>query len=229
MVAATLALYLEPLLVSHRIEDGGDEVRLNPASSLVPLLGTLRLRHPAPDSPGGSREPDARYTLQAVLLEVCLGGIFVGLGLHFHNDTRLALACLYTALLLQITLIDFHYRLVLNALSYPGAVLAIIGSLFWSGIGLGSALLGGAVALAAFLAIEIVGRGAMGRGDTKLAGLIGLMRGFPGSIAALIVGVFAGGIMAAGLLLTGKGRTHTFAYGPALAIGAVVSFFIGRH
>ena len=90
-------------------------------------------------------------------------------------------------------------------------------------------MLGGVVAFAIFLVIEIIGRGAMGRGDTKLATLIGAMRGMPAVLAALVLGILVGGVIAVALLLTGKGRHAYFAYGPALAIGAVFSFFIGKH
>ncbi len=129
-------------------------------------------------------------------------------------------------MLFEIALIDFHYRLVLNVLSYPGAVVALVGSLFWSGIGPGSALLGGLIALVIFGVIELVGRGAMGRGDTKLAVLVGLMRGYPAVWTALIGGVIIGGIAAAALLVSGSGRKQKFAYGPYLAAGAVLSLFL---
>jgi prepilin signal peptidase PulO-like enzyme (type II secretory pathway) len=54
------------------------------------------------------------------------------------------------------------------------------------------------------------------------------MRGFPAVWGAIVAGIIIGGVMAVGLLLSGRGRKTTFAYGPALAIGGVVSFFLGR-
>lgn len=156
--------------------------------------------------------------------------LFVALGVHFHTTSwLLVLACVYTTLLMEIAIIDFHYRLVLNLLSYPAVLVAFAGSFLWTGIGPTSALLGGAISFVSFLIIEFVGHGAMGRGDTKLATLIGVMRGFPGVASALIGGVITGGVMAALLLVTGRGRRSTFAYGPALAIGAFISFFISQH
>lgn len=164
-----------------------------------------------------------------LIFELLVGGTFAGLAWRFSDVRQLTLACLYVALLSQISLIDFHYRLVLNLLSYPSAIIAIIGSFFWSGLGIGSCLLGGLVAIAIFTVIEIVGRGAMGRGDTKLAAVIGLMRGFPAVWTALVSGIVVGGLVALILLLTGGKRKQAFAYGPSLAAGAIISFFVAAH
>jgi prepilin signal peptidase PulO-like enzyme (type II secretory pathway) len=168
------------------------------------------------------------YWVQALAFEVALGAIFLLFGLKFHVTAHLVLACVYTGLLFEMAVIDFHYRLVLNLLSFPSAAIAIAGASFWSSIGLESSLLGGLSALVLFFVIEVVGRGAMGRGDTKLAAVIGFMRGFPAVWGAIVAGILIGGVMAVGLLLSGRSRKTTFAYGPALAIGGVVSFFIGR-
>ena len=63
----------------------------------------------------------------------------------------------------------------------------------------------------------------MGAGDVKLAGVIGLMLGFPAAITALVIGIFLGGAAAIILLITHRaGRKSTFAYAPYLALGALV-------
>ena len=108
-------------------------------------------------------------------------------------------------------------------------VIAIAGSFFWWGIEPRYALFGGIVAFVFSLHHRARGRGAMGRGDTKLAIFIGLMSGFPSVFGALLIGILTGGAIAALLLVTGRGRKTTFAYGPALAIGAVISLVIRSH
>ena len=47
------------------------------------------------------------------------------------------------------------------------------------------ALIGGAVGFSVFLLLALISRGAMGLGDVKLAGVIGLMTGYPLVVAAL--------------------------------------------
>jgi len=103
----------------------------------------------------------------------------------------------------------------------------LLGSLLWPGIGLVSALLGAVVGLAIFLVLQVLGRGSLGVGDMKLALLIGAMRGFPDVFNALLLGTLLGGLAAAFLLIVmRKGRKASIAYGPYLAAGAILSFFV---
>lgn len=132
---------------------------------------------------------------------------------------------LWGAFFLMIAVIDIEHRLVLNrvllvaapvalAASVAGAPLAPLPSL---------SLLGGAVGLAMFLAIALLGRGAMGAGDVKLAAVIGLIAGYPAVLTALLAGVLFGGVAAAVALLRGLGRRSTIPYAPWLALGAMLA------
>jgi len=204
--------------------------------ALLALRDRTRRRDAEADGEKPTATPHApnptRPLLEQVGLPLLLALIFTLLGWRYSWSAprvELVLACIYSALLFEIAVIDFHTRLVLDVLSFPAGVIAVAGAVLWSGIGFGSALLAGAVALALFLVIEIVGRGAMGRGDTKLAAVIGLMRGFPGVWQALVIGILVGGLFAVGFLVSGRSRRSTFAYGPALAIGAVVSMLVTPH
>ena len=85
------------------------------------------------------------------------------------------------------------------------------------------ALLGGALGFGIFLLLALIGRGAMGLGDVKLAGVIGLMTGYPLVVAALALGIVLGGVAAIALLVTRRaGRKGTMAYAPYLALGTIV-------
>ncbi len=150
--------------------------------------------------------------------------------LRMPDPVALALAVLYSALLLTILVIDLEQRRVLNVMLGPAAVVVLLCSLlappptFWM------ALAGGAVGFVAFLAIGIIGRGAMGGGDVKLMGLVGLMVGYPAIFAAMIYGVLLGGAAALFLLATRHGtRKSTFAYAPYLAVGALIAMFLILH
>ncbi len=75
----------------------------------------------------------------------------------------------------------------------PAAVVALLASLLPGPPSLLSAVVGGAAGFGLFFLIAIIGRGKMGAGDVKLAGVIGLMIGFPAAITALVIGIFLGG------------------------------------
>lgn len=139
----------------------------------------------------------------------------------------IAWAVCSAALLLTILVIDLEQRRVLNIMLGPAALCVILGSLlappptFWM------ALAGGLVGLVVFLAIGLLGRGAMGGGDVKLMGLVGLMVGYPAIFAAMIYGILLGGAAALFLLITRRGtRKSSFAYAPYLAVGALITVFI---
>ena len=130
---------------------------------------------------------------------------------------------LVTTLLLVMALVDLAVRRIPNVL-----VLALVAwcvaQPFWIGrpdfrhMCYGLALGGGV-----FLLVALVGRGALGAGDVKLAAALGGLVGYPVVLAALFCGVAAGGLAAVLLLLTRRaGRKDFMPYGPFLILGGYV-------
>ena len=64
-----------------------------------------------------------------------------------------------------------------------------------------SSLLGGVFGLGLFMLVYLLSRGHLGMGDVKLAGLIGLMLGYPSVISVLMLGIILGAVAAIGLLV----------------------------
>jgi len=127
------------------------------------------------------------------------------------------------AFFLLIALIDGKYRLVLNVLVYPAIALTLAyhlvdGRESWTAV-----LLGGGLALAAFVLAAWLRPGDLGGGDVKLAALIGLIFGFPGVLWPLLLGVGLGGLAAAYLLLRGYGRRYHIPYAPFLSLGVFIA------
>lgn len=133
---------------------------------------------------------------------------------------------LYVALMAAILVIDLEHRRVLNIMLAPAAVAATLLSLLPGMPGIGDALLGGVAGFGLFMVVFLVGRGRMGAGDVKLAGVIGLMTGWGGVIPALASGIVLGGIAAIYLMVVRRaGRRATMAYAPYLALGAMGTFW----
>lgn len=209
LIAGALIVYASPRLAAYRFPDG---VAQPDARVLVPLAGGWM----------AGWQP-----VRTLVLEVATAAALAGLVLHEGAHIQAVLGGVYSLVLITIGYIDLDFRLVLNRLSYPAIVVALAASLLWPGLGLKSALLGALVGLAVFVVLQVAGRGALGTGDTKLAVLIGAMRGLPGVFDALLIGMLFGGLAALFFLLVMKqGRKSFFAYAPYLAAGAVVSFFI---
>jgi prepilin signal peptidase PulO-like enzyme (type II secretory pathway) len=150
--------------------------------------------------------------------------LFAYLWERFGPSWRLLVLASWCSFLLLIALIDLRYRLVLNVLIYPAAVVALLLRSVPPGRDTLTALLGGAVGLSLFSLVALVRRGGMGAGDVKLAALIGLMVGFPQVLWALTLGILAGGVMALFLLLTHLRELKSYMpYAPFLCFGAVIT------
>ncbi len=145
-------------------------------------------------------------------------------------------AFLYLAAVsIALALIDLDTRRLPNVLVLPmyvvGAVLltaaaAVSGQ--WAA--LASAAVGLAVLGGGYLVLALVRPGAMGMGDVKLAGALGLFLGWLGP-ESLAVGTIAGFLLGGGagvvLLLRGAGRRASLAFGPWLLAGAWVGILAG--
>ncbi len=67
-------------------------------------------------------------------------------------------------------------------------------------------------------------------GDVVLAGLLGLMVGFPLVFIALFLSILAGGIVAAALLISRrKKRREMMPFGPFLCLGGMVTLLWGKE
>ena len=144
-----------------------------------------------------------------------------------------------------IIIIDLEHKLILHITSYAGL---IIGILFgWQYHGIGNAVMGGAAGygimllfyLLGGLFVKITNRSReekieeipLGFGDVNLAGIIGLIMGFPGVFTALILAVFGAGFVSLVLfvyaIIRGKSTANlAIPYGPFLTLGVWLAILI---
>lgn len=209
-----------------------------PRKDLIPVFSYLWLR-------GRCRYCQARIPRRVLLVEI-LSGIFFGLAFwRFGLSSEFAITAFWCCVFLVIIFIDWEHKLILNKITYPMAVVALIilaiDSLLPSaGIlsnlrfvpqpSILSGIIGGAIGFVFFLIVFLINPRGMGVGDIKLAGLIGLVTGFPFVIVSLLIGIFIGGLVAIVLLsLRMKGRKDTIPYGTFLALGPIAVLFWGHE
>lgn len=197
------------------------EHRLAPFD-LIPVLSYLWLR-------GRCRYCAAPIPLRILAVELATGLLFALLWQLYDNTLQLALATLYTLLLIVILVIDLERHRILNSMVYPGFALGLLTAPFVPHHYFLELLGGGLMGFGLLFLIALAYPGGMGMGDVKLAALIGLMVGFPEILVALFLSFVAGGIAAASLMLGGfKGRRDPIPFGPFLAIGGMVSMLYGE-
>ena len=145
-----------------------------------------------------------------------------------------------------VMVIDLEHRLILHPVSLVGTILGLIAGIIAHGIK--ATLIGGFAGIVIMGFLYFVGtlfaryrarklgkeddEEALGFGDVILAGILGLMLGWPYIWFALLLGILAGGLISlviiAYLLLSKKYQTMSFfiAYGPYLILGAAIVIFI---
>jgi len=175
----------------------------------------------------------APVSLRHPLIEIGLGVIYGYLWIVLGPSVKLALYLLYTTVLALILITDIEHRLILDVVTYPAMLFAVVVSFFTPGLTWWSALAGGAIGwtffyLAALIGNNVFGAGALGGGDVKLAAFIGLITGFPLIIEAIVLTILVGAAISLVLLVTGvRGLRDYIPYGPFLVIGAMITLLWG--
>ncbi|WP_169582760.1 MULTISPECIES: A24 family peptidase [Microbacterium] len=149
-----------------------------------------------------------------------------------------AVAYLYLAAVsIALTLIDFDTHRLPNSIVLPSYLVA--GVLFVAAAALGNewaallrALVGMVVLYGSYALLRLIRPGAMGGGDVKLAGVLGLYLGWVGW-GALAVGAFAafliGGVVGVVMIVSRQaGRKTAIPFGPYMLIGAWTGIFAGE-
>jgi leader peptidase (prepilin peptidase)/N-methyltransferase len=122
-------------------------------------------------------------------------------------------------------------RIVIPAYLVGGGLLGVVALLEGDGWPLLRALIAGLGAFAFYFVLGLIKPGAMGFGDVKLAGLLGLYLGWAGW-SAVVVGVFGGfivgGFVAVALVvLRGARFGDGLPFGPSMLAGAWVGLIAG--
>lgn len=181
-----------------------------------------------------------------VAVHVVSAGLFGLLwAMYARGDAiQLILVSFYALALLLVTVTDLEHRLIPNRAILPAIGIAALASPIRFGAGWPLALLGGAIGFlfftaAAWLGERMLGRGALGWGDVKLAAFVGLIGGFPQIFVALVVTIVAGGVISLALLIGRRVTLRTaIPYGPFIVIGGfyamiwgseVIQWYAGRY
>ena len=160
----------------------------------------------------------------SLAIELLLAVLWVYLGSRTSTIGDWLWLAAMCAFFILVAVIDLKYRLVLNVVLYPALIIALITQLLIVRANLISVLIGAAFGLLIFLAALWLRPNDLGGGDVKLAGLIGVIFGFPHVLWALLIGVVAGGLAAIGLLAGRRWQPSAqIPYAPFLCLGAIIA------
>ena len=173
--------------------------------------------------------------------------------LLFVRDPRASVllpALLVGFTFLLITVIDLEHRLILHVVVLPAAIILGTIGILDPARGALKTLGGGLAGAGSFYLLFLLGEAfaraiararqkpldevAFGFGDVTLAGLIGLIVGWPAVVLALLLGILTAGVFSLGhvLVMLLRRRYSAFtpiAYGPFLILGASLVYFGGKE
>ncbi len=129
--------------------------------------------------------------------------------------------------LLAIFASDFLYQTIPDEVVYSLVFFALLYLIFYQPSSFWLHLLSSLVAAGFFWVLVVLTRGrGMGLGDVKLAGLMGLILGWPGIVIALYLAFLTGALVGVILVLMGKKRFgQHLPFGPFLATATWVTIF----
>jgi leader peptidase (prepilin peptidase) / N-methyltransferase len=188
----------------------------------IPILSYLLLR-------GHCRNCSAPISVRYPLVEALTAALCVGAVLAHRSAAGIALSVILILLVVPAALIDLEYRIIPNRITALGAVLALAVGLGLDPAGEPERLIAGATAGGLLLIAALAYPGGMGMGDVKLVGVMGLFLG-RAVAPAILIALLAGALLGAAIIAregASKGRKTAVAFGPFLALGAVIAALAG--
>ncbi|PIS04967.1 MAG: prepilin peptidase [Candidatus Buchananbacteria bacterium CG10_big_fil_rev_8_21_14_0_10_42_9] len=189
----------------------------------IPLLSFIILQ-------GKCRSCSQPISKQYFLVELVTGLIFI-IGLWQLGLTLKLLAfLLFACFLVVIFVYDLRWYLILDKVSLPAAVIALLFNLYlghpWQ-----SLLLGGAIGSGFFLIQFIVSKGVwIGGGDIRLGLAAGFMLGWKSLLVALFLAYLSGSIFGLTLIaIKKKSMQSKLPFGTFLAAATIVALLWGEQ
>ena len=235
--------------VIYRLETGGNFLKgrsfcpnckhILEWRDLIPVFSFFLLK-------GKCRYCSQKISLQYPIVELAAGTLFVFIIFHFlqsvcigANYTMVFFTSIYylsiVSFLIVIFVYDLKHYIIPDKIVYPAIAIALIFNfqfLISNQFPIFNSKILSAFGAAAFFAlIVLISRGKwMGRGDIKLAFLMGLILGWPNILPALFLGFFIGAIIGLGLIIFGKkGLKAEVPFGPFLVTGTFLAMFFGER
>ncbi len=129
----------------------------------------------------------------------------------------------FTGLLVLVSVMDLRHGRIPDNMILLGLLLGLIAAALQGT--LLSGVVTGAGTFMAFMALALAYPSGIGGGDVKLAGVIGLILGWPGILWAVGVALVSCGITGVAISMSHNPKRKV-AFGPFLAGGAVVGFLV---
>jgi leader peptidase (prepilin peptidase)/N-methyltransferase len=160
---------------------------------------------------------------------------FFGIHKTFYENLSLIKFAVLIPMLLCAFVIDYRLQIIPNRLNLTMFEVGLFITFLYGMVNINIAkdmLLGMVAGAGIFLVITLIGgliagKEAMGFGDVKLMGALGLYFGFSGIIVVALLAFLIGAIISIILLATKKKKTDEYIpFGPFIVIAAIITIFV---
>lgn len=183
-----------------------------------------------------SKKVKANYIIPIIIAVLYIVLVyFFGIHKDFYENLNLIKFALLLPMLVSALVIDYKHQIIPNRLNLTMFEVGLILTFIYGTVNINIAkdmlfgmLAGGGIFLAiTLLGGLIAGKEAMGFGDVKLMGALGLYFGLSGIIVISLIAFLLGAIISIILLATKIKKTDEYIpFGPFIVIAAIITIFV---
>jgi leader peptidase (prepilin peptidase)/N-methyltransferase len=184
----------------------------------------------------GIKEIKMNYWINLIMIVAYIALVyFCGIHKTFYGNLSLIKFAILIPMLLCVFVIDYRLQIIPNRLNLSMFEIGLIITFLYGIVNINIAkdmLLGMVTGAGIFLIITLIGglvagKEAMGFGDVKLMGALGLYTGLSGIIVVALMAFLLGAVISILLIVTKKKKTDEYIpFGPFIVIATFIAIFV---
>lgn len=177
---------------------------------------------------GKCRYCGASFSIQYPLIELLNGILYLLIFMNYGLSLYFVLYAGIASLLIVISIIDLNTKTIPDGLNLFGGIFAVLLGIYLFRGDYLYHLYGFLFGFLLFLLIAVI-TNAMGGGDIKLMGVLGILFGLEGIIFTTVLSFIYGAVISVGLITSGKaGRKDFIPFGPFISLAALTYILVGE-
>jgi leader peptidase (prepilin peptidase)/N-methyltransferase len=192
---------------------------------------------------GKCRYCQAQISLRYPLVEFLNAVLYLIIFWRFGFGLHTVIYFIFSSALIVITFIDLDFQIIPDRITLTGIPLGFLAGSFLlpdpfarsSLLGIKESLIGLVSGFGLFYLVALAGsaifkKEALGGGDIKMMAMVGALMGWKTVLLTTFLGSLTGSVFGITfMVLKGKNRTTKLAFGPFLALGAIITLFFGQE
>ena len=177
---------------------------------------------------GKCRYCGASFSIQYPLIELLNGILYLLIFINYGLSLHFILYAVFASLLIVISIIDLKTKTIPDGLNLFGGIFTVLLGIYLFRGSYLYHLYGFLFGFLLFLIIAVI-TNAMGGGDIKLMGVLGLLFGLEGIIFTTVLSFIYGAVISVILIVSGKASRKDFIpFGPFISLAALTYILVGN-